>query len=311
MFIERPELSEFSAAWKTKSPTQSVEELASYSLETKRIPDPYYFLIDSDGDLFSPSARLKVKRIITTDSRVGRLELQAFEAISKWAKDEESGSIAWLSPPEAGIYPVSKIIISEIERVNGVKRIFNRAIVLDIDGTECLDMGQRLSSHSINRPFLTHLDQLRSTPIIMDTKMRTWVEIMEEAIPDQALWDRIRRGDEMRAKQEALAEAERIFKNYKPTIITTVSYDDENMQRAIFGMLGDKQGSCPIRLVSALSKGQTAFGVFSENSLTTLGGLNSKDPDFCISCPACGEEIRCVVKTGGSCPECGAVKRCG
>jgi len=150
---------------------------------------------------------------------------------------------------------------------------------------------------------------------VLDTNNKTWIEIMEQVIPDQVLWDSVRRGDEMRAKQEALAEAERIFKNYRPTYITTIatpsSGDDENMQRAIFGMLGDKQGSCPIRLASVLSKGQTALQVFSENSLIIGGTLNSKDPDYCISCPACGEAINCVVKTGGSCPKCGAIKKCG
>lgn len=310
MFVERPELSEFSAAWKSKAPTQVAEELASYSLETKRIPDPYYFSLDQDGDLFSPSAQLKVKRIINTTSRVGQLEAQAFDSISRWARNEESGAIAWISPPFPGVYSVSKVIISEIEIANGVKRILNRAIVLDIDENECLDLGQKLSGYSTNRPFLAHLDQLRSTAIIMDTKERSWIEVMEEIIPDQDPWDSVRRGDEMRAKQEALAEAEKIFKHYPSTYTAAVSYDDENMQRAIHGMLGDKQGSCPVRLVSALS-GQTAFQIFSENSLTIGGVITSKDPDFCISCPACEAEIRCVVKTGGSCPRCGAVKRCG
>ncbi len=271
--VDRPELSGFSQAWRTKAPSQAAEELASYSLETKRIPDPYYFLIDQDGDLFSPSAQIKVRSIIATNTRIGVLEAMAFDAISKWARQEESGAIAWLSPPEPGVYPTSKIIISEIEKANGAKRLLNRAIVLDIDKDECLGLGQRLGSYSTNRPFLNHSDELRSTPIILDTQQRVWTEIMEEVIPDAFLWNGVRRGDEIFAKQEALREAERIFgHNY---------YDDREMQQDMQRMLGEKSGSCPIRFTS--NKGQTAFQVFSSHSLEadSMGSLS-------FPCPACG-----------------------
>lgn len=253
--VERPELSSFNQAWKTKAPTQAAEELASYSLETKRIPDPYYFLLDRDGDLFSPSAQVKVKTIITTNTKVGRLEAQAFESISKWARENETGVIAWLSPPEPEIYPVSKIIISEIEQANGAKKLLNRAIVLDIDKDECLSLGQRLSGYSTNRPFLTHLDQLRSTPLLLDNNRR-WIEIMEEVIPDAILWDSVKRGEEILAKQQALQDAERIFGHGYT--------DDRQMQQDVKKMLGEKAGSCPVRFTLAYGS-QTAFQIFSSH----------------------------------------------
>ncbi|MBI3103488.1 hypothetical protein HYZ05_00950 [Candidatus Daviesbacteria bacterium] len=287
--------------------SQKAEEHASRVLETHRIPDPYYFLIDQDGDLFSPSAHLKVREKIDTSTRVGMLEAQAFQETSHWASGAEAGASAWVSPP--GHYPVSKIIISEIEKVNGVKRIFNRAIVLDINESECLDLGRRLSAYSLNQPFLTYSDQLRSTPIILDTKEKNWLEIMEEVMPDSFLWESIRRGDEVIAKQAALAEAERIFAKYRVPGRDHNDYaDNREMQRDMQSMLGDKPESCPPRLSSGA--GQTAFQVFSENALTFSSSAN-KDPDFCEVCPACEEIINCVVKTGSSCPKCGAVKRCG
>ncbi len=257
--------------------SQAAEEHASRVLETHRVPDPYYFLIDQDGDLFSPSALLKVKRSISTTLRVGVLEAQALGVISKWARDEQAGAIAWLSPPEEGIYPVSKVIISEIERVNGVKRILNRAIVLDIDGEECLDLGQRLSGYSTNRPFLTHLDQLRSTPIIMDTKNKTWIEIMEEVMPSSFLWKSVRRGDEVVAKQEALAQAQAILTKYSQSS----GFNDYDRDREMQKMLGDKPESCPPRASSGM--GQTAFQVFSSHSMESdsMGSLT-------FPCPACG-----------------------
>lgn len=265
MFVERPEITSFS---------QPAQELASRSLETKRIPDPYYFLIDPDGDLFSPSARLKVRKVIRTDSKVGVLEAQACDSISRWARNAEAGCIVWVSPPEPGIYPVSKIIISEIEKVDKIKRVFNRAIVLDIDESSCLHLGQRLGNYSTNQPFLGHLDQLRSTPIILDTTNKTWLEIMEDVVPNHLLWDSVRRGDEMRAKQEALEEAERIYTRYP----NDNSYDKQLEEQR---MLGDKPESCPPKASSVA--GQTAFQVFSSHSLEA----DSKGSLY-FPCPACG-----------------------
>ncbi len=254
--------------------SQTTEEHASRVLETHRIPDPYYFLIDKDGDLFSPSAHLKVKEKIDTSTGVGVLEAQAFETISKWAYGVESGAAAWISPPRP--YPVSKVIISEIVKMNGIKRVLNRAIVLDIDGRECLGLGQRLSSYSSNRPFLTHLEQLRSNPIIMDTTNKTWLEIMEEVMPNNPLWESVRRGEEMLAKQQALAQAEAILSKY-PQSSSFNNRRDREMQ----AMLGDKPESCPPRLSSGV--GQTAFQVFSSHSLESdsMGSLY-------FPCPACG-----------------------
>ncbi|GEM_PF-1277388 len=257
--------------------SQKAEEHASRVLETHRIPDPYYFLVDRDGDLFSPSAHVKVKTVTDTSSKIGILEAEAVEAISKWANNADSGAIAWLSPPSPGIYPVSKVIISEIEEVSGVKRVFNRAVVLDIDANECLRLGRELSQHSTNRPFLQHLDQLRSIPVVLDTKNRTWIEIMEEVIPDTTLWESVRRGDEILVKQEVLARAELIITKYSGFI----SFNNYGRDREMQGMLGDKSESCPPKSLS--SEGQTAFQVFSENSLEadSMGSLS-------FPCPSCG-----------------------
>lgn len=261
--VERPEITSFS---------QPAQELASRSLETRRIPDPYYFLIDPDGDLFSQSAQLKVKRVIRTDSKVGVLEAQAFNSIARWARNAEAGAIVWVSPPQP--YPVSKIIISEIEKVNKGKRVFNRAIVLDIDESKCLSLGRRLACYSLNQPFLAHPDQLRSTPIILDTTEKTWLEIMEEVIPDYLLWGSVRRGDEITSKQEALEQAERIYTRYSNGNSYNLEYEEQRM-------LGDKPESCPPRISSGI--GQTAFQVFSSHSLEvdSMGSLY-------FSCPACG-----------------------
>lgn len=265
-----------------------VEELASRIQETHRYPDPYYFLIDQDGDLFSPSHNLKVIDIINTDYEVGQLEREAFVAISSWSRRETKGAVAWISPPNP--YPVSKVIVSEIEFVNGIKRLFNRALVLDIDGRECLELGRNLARFSLNQPFLTSSEDLRATPIILDTT-RDWINILAEFITDTSQIEAIRTGRDIITKKAALAQAGVYY-----------SADLGSRPMMMREMLGDRAESCPP---------QTAFQVFSGNALSIgTGSLLMKDKDYCIRCGACGQEIRCVVRRGQKCPKCPAVRKC-
>lgn len=272
-----------------------VEELASRFQETHRIPDPYRFLIDADGDLFSPSHACKVISTINTDHMVGQLEKKAFMAISRWVREESQGAIAWVSPPNP--YPVSKVIISEIEYKDGSKRLFNRAIVLDINEEDCLELGRKLTRFSKEQPFLAGPEDLRATPIVLDTTKFSWNSILKSVNVDIKQIEDIETGQDIISKKAAVVEAEMIF-----------SMDSDKRSMMITKMLGDKPESCPPGLVS--TAGQTVFQIFAENALTFTGSLN-KDPDFCRSCPICGKEINCVVRSGQSCPECGAKKECG
>lgn len=298
------EITPFLKIWENKPQEQAVEEFASYSLEKQGKVDPYYFTVDQDGDLFSPSAHSKVKKSIRIETKIGRLETQAFNSISTWFRENSLGTIAWISPP-ADVYPVSKVIISSIEQKNGRKRLFNRSILFEWDEKDCLKFAQDLSEISQNRPLMTHLDQVRSTPLILDKDSKFWIYILEELIDDHTLWQTIRSGEDQLAKQEALEQAKSVFRelfSIRP-MVEKLNF----VRMRILPMLGNKPTSCRPNLSTS-----TASQIFSENSLTFISsGLVSKDSDFCISCPVCGEKINCVVKTGGSCPKCGAVKRCG
>ena len=304
--VERPEISSFITAWQSKPKEQVIEELASLSLETKRIPDPYHFLITRDGELFSPSAQCRIKDVVEDKTGpLGSLEYQAVCSIEEWAASSNEGAIAWVSPPHPGVYPASKIIISEIEHTKGNKKLFNRAIILDFGERKCLEFAQNLAQFSQNRPLLSQPDQIRSTPFILNTQGKSWINILEQLIDDPALWNGVRKGEDQRAKKEALREATRVQKDL---FIASEQYmfPSDETQMAVLQILGPKPGSCPIRF----ARRKTAFRTFSENA-RTFGGSISKDPDYCQNCPVCGGEIACVVRVGGSCPKCGAVKRCG
>ena len=299
---ERSEIASFIHTWSNKAKEQVVAELASYSLETKGIPDPYRFLIDQDGDLFSPSARTKVRNSIISETRIGRLEAQAFDAISIWFRENSLGTIAWISPPHPDIYPTSKIIISSIEEKNGRKRLYNRAILFDFNEAECLEIAQNLSEMSKERPLLSHLDEVRATPLILDTDSKSWLYILEELIDDPNLWESIRRGEDKKAKEEALIQARLV---HRSLFGATASVTEAKIM--LFEMLGDKPSSCPVLFNTARG---TAFQIFSENSLVVGGLSQSKDPDFCKNCPVCGEAINCIVRKGEQCPKCPAIRKC-
>ncbi len=306
--VERPEIASFINTWKSKPQEQVVEELASYSLETKGIPDPYYFTVSANGELFSPTAQCRIKDIVEDKTGpLGKLEYQAVLAIEQWAANSNDGSVVWVSPPHPGVYPTSKIIISEIEQNKGEKRLFNRAVKLDFDEKECLEFAQNLANMSQNRPLLQHLDQIRSTPFILNTHGNSWMYILQELIDDPALWQSIRNGEDQRAKKEALRQAVMVQKRLFTAPESIPSYSLQEDQMAVIQMLGPKSGSCPV-LFSA-GAGKTAFETFSGSSLT-FGGSTSKDKDYCNKCGACGEVIKCIVKRGGSCPKCKAVRKC-
>ncbi|MBI2196147.1 hypothetical protein HYU45_00900 [Candidatus Daviesbacteria bacterium] len=283
---------------------QFVEELASQSLETNRIPDPYHYTI-ADSELFSPTAHCRIRDTVEDrTSHLGQLEYQAVVATEQWAARSDKGISVWVSPPSPGVYPVTKIIVSEIEYANGVKRLFNRAILFDFSDRECMVLAWNLTSFTKNKPIFTDLDQVRATPLVLDTKDRSWIEILERLIYDPKLWEGIRQGEDKVAKKKALEQARTI---QKQLFFSTKPITYQEAQMAARQMIGSYPGSCPPRN----STGRTALRVFSENALTYVASSISRDPDYCRVCPICEKEINCVVKVGGSCPNCRAVKRCG
>lgn len=304
--IERSELKTFIPIWQRKPEEQRIEEMASYCQETKGIPDFYHYEIGLNGELFSPTAHCRIKDSVEEKAgHLGGLEYQAVVNLERWAGENSGGAAVWISPPYPGIYPDSKITIYEMEHRNGIKCLVNRTIIFEgMDSNWCLRLARGLASFSQGNPQILEVDSVRATPIFLKTHNTSWTYILEGLIEDPKLWESIRRGGDQVSKKEAIREA---------TMVQKELFGDKNaylpLEQGVLVMqriLGDKAVGCP-SLVRSL---KTAFQVFSENSLTYTSSI-SKDPDFCRNCPMCGKEINCVVRTGGSCPECGAVKRCG
>lgn len=268
------------------TPAQFAELLASLSLETNRVADPYSYLITPEGELFSPTAYCKVKDTVDDKtSPLGQLEYQAVLATEQWAASNNEGVSVWISPPKLGVYPTSKIIVQEIEYERGVKKIFNRAIVLDFDEEQCMRFAWNLTSFSRNKPIFRSLDEIRASPLILDTHNKSWIDILEKLIDTPQVWKMIRTGEDKLLKKEAIRQAAMVQKQFFAD--QRLSYSDE-AKMAVMQMLGQKSGSCPPR---PGSRRRTAFQVVSASALTiSSGGFAESDSkgERTFPCPACG-----------------------
>lgn len=280
----RPEITSFINNWIGKPKEQVVEELSSYVLETKRIPDSYCFTADEDGDLFHPQAQSKVVNFVIRDNFVGELEGQAFDTISSWFKQNDTGLIAWISPPYLGVYPVSKIIISEIECIGNEKRLNNWAILVDFDQKRCLKFAQDLASFSKNNPLFQYSEQVRTTPLVLDTQAGDWISILEELIDNPNLWKDIRDGRGREAKQEAIERAQMV----RRSLFGAFGGPTEG-KKMLLEMLGNRASSCP--LVFA----KTGFQLFSDSSAIVGVSISLESDQYGsleFSCPKCNKTNR-------------------
>lgn len=275
--------------------TQVIEEIASCTAESNRIPDPYIFTLTPQGELYSPSAKTKVKDSISLDTYTRRLEYQALEAVEKWARESKRGVIMWVSPPssEEG-YLTSKVIVHELIEHEGQKAVFNRAIVLDIDEERCLEFAQDLARFSNDRLLLSSLDEVRRSPISFNCPQH-WTYILEEFLPDLSLKN-VRSGEDLKLKEEYLTQARKI---YERELAKSRRVDIKLVyQEAARLMFGKNPLSCPPKFTESLFE-------FAWAHALPINRLLDREW-FCKKCPVCKEEINTVVKPGERCP----VKRC-
>lgn len=251
---------------------QAVHEIASCIQELHRETDYYHFIEDRDGDLYSPTAKCKIKNVIYRNNYIGELEDQAFNEINRWFKESREGTVVWISPMHLVYYPYdSKIIVSEIRHHQDKKTLINRAIVLDMNGWECLGMAQALADRSINRPYLESVHAVRSTPLFLSPN--NWIDIMSEVILDSKLWHKVRTGQDIREQVKALQQAQKVYRGEIDIPVGSLS--------------------CPVNF-----GGLTAFRAFFDNAVV----LENTFP-----CPKCERGIpsgRGIT----TCPHCGARK---
>lgn len=302
-----PETAAFVEVWNTKPldhKPQVVEEIASWVAETQGIPDLYYFQADRDGDIYSPAAKRKVSEAILREGYIGSVEGQTFDRLNEWFKRNEQGVAVWISPIYKGVYPDLKIVISEIEKRGSEKLLSNRAIIFDYNEQQGLNFAKALAQFSLNKPTFTTNEQVRSTPVILDTSDAHWTDILQNLTGCSEIWEMIRREDDKKAKASMLANADVWYEKQfgsdrwvanKPNLANNI----------LLSMLGTRPTSCPELLkrgrVDSLGN-LTPFQFFFESST-----LLKKYPDF--PCP--NESCDQIIESGKGieeCPKCHAKK---
>lgn len=310
---------EFIRTWRNTHVRQFREEAASFSLETHRIPDPYQYILDQDGDLFSLAAKRKIRDVVRVGSYIGQVELNALDRISQLTRQNKSGVIVWISPPHPEAYPDLKIVVSEIQERGSQRLILNRAIIFDFDSETALKFAKALSGRSIEKPSFENNEQVRARPFMLDISDAHWTDILQDLVGQSEIWEMIRSGEDVKAKNIALKQAEELYSYLYPTVGHEQA--SAKAQALIGAMIGSYDPSCPTLLK------QSALQTVLRSSLVsrfTAGGKIDidnvpawrKDPShpmYCIHCGACGEEIKVVVLEGEQCPaknSCSAVREC-
>lgn len=144
-------------------PSQLVENIASDSHETRRIPDPYIFLV-KDKKLLTPNGAI-IENNIRNDSSLDSAELKAFLEIQSWAESSSEGTAFWFSPPFPGKYDKGKVVASQIlHDYDKQKILFNRNIVLDVNTKTILLIANNISEIT-SSDLITDPELLRQTPI--------------------------------------------------------------------------------------------------------------------------------------------------
>ena len=272
------ELRAFVPNWEGKPQEQKAQELASYSLESRGIPDVWLWSLGPDGKLRTEDGRIiEEEKGILREGYPYSLEFQGLLQIQDLIRKKNEGFVAWISPRIPIIYPDdSKIIVSEIIPSEGEKKIFNRLMLFNISPADCVRLARALGENPESP------DDLRRNPIFLGS---TWINLLlalREITDTSKVEKDIREGKDIEAKRIAVAQSREIVRR-DPTLRNVLSL-------APSGFFGPLPSGCPPR---------GAFSALSENAFR-LGSFECPNPNCKRRIPS-GRGITV-------CPHCGARK---
>lgn len=259
---------------------QFIEERASHSLETRRIPDPYWFWVDSSGKLTASDGQL-IESSIEKTSFVGQLEFQAFLRIQEWVQENSEGVAFWVSPK--GPYATTKIIASEIVFVRDRKLLFNTAIILDsLNTKDCVRLVNNFSSREFSS-----VEEVRANPVFVRLPVgMPWHRVLEEHTAAPDVLRQIKDGGYIELKQKTLRQIEEILDQLPSQTQTLVYTKSSSAYSSVFenqlrqaGLVGEHPDSC--------SYLPTAFSLFFNHSLQKW----EYHPGSCVVCGATGIQV--------------------
>ncbi len=270
---------------------QIVQEAASYTQETRRIPDPYFFYFDEiQRKLTPPGSSVPIENFIRKSTYIDILEAEAFEKIQNMVGEHQSGLIIWLSPP-TNVYhdsKTTKIIIGEIQTeidnsavTSPTKMILNRAIILNWSLTESIQFARELTGNYYSEC------QLRKTPFYKPANESQIVNRLLLSRTDQMKM--IESGYDIETKSESLAKIDSLGNTINVYRNDTSAFE-ERLYAAIKskGLVGNFRPRCEL------------------NAFALLGGSGISTGES-FDCPKC----RNPIPSGRGievCPSCGAKK---
>lgn len=262
------------------------DSLASDVLESRRIPDPYYFEITNDSRILYPPTQRDIETYIDTSNPVFEKESQAFKKIKEAIREKRADLFVWITPPHPDHYPVLKIVISKIVKNKGKRVLFNRALVSNtIDRNRILDTANKLGILSENCPLFTDLENLRSCPIFLNIDLEEFVLQTLEPL------DNVKRQIEIIRTNGDLA-----IKLQTKRQIRAILEQEEGLLR-LNKLFGNFQRSCPTKNNLKI----TPFTLFFANAQSIL-------TEKSFPCPKCEMPIPSGFGIE-TCPHCGAQKK--
>ena len=242
------------------------------------------------------------------------LENHAFELIEFWAIQQFSKNLAWFSPPdEKHGYTEARLVVSEIEKSENETRITCRAFCLPYSEDECLNLAKEIAETSDhNMVGINSGDALRKYPVYFNPpENQTWEEYLEEKIKEPKIWEKIKNGEDIKNKDEALKLSTPIVEKYFDLIMADKkAYEyvliGASMEKEMFlsgGVIFQSSGSCGVSNQGALEIFKRNPGIF--NSVFTKATMSTQERSF--SCPKCNKAIPSGLGIT-VCPHCGARK---
>jgi hypothetical protein len=255
--------------------------LASWLMETQGKPDSYSF-IRRDGKLLDPTTGKPISTFIRRDSYIGFADGVAFDKIEAFSRQELNKPIIWISPSYGDIYPVSKIIVSEIVG----DQLQNWSIKLNCDNDMCIKLANTLEG--FEKYNLS--EQVRLHPIVWDIPNdKSWVDELSQIFFDEPELIQANTEQAQKDKEEALRQADDIIFLYQNAGSDSPTIHGEIQTLVQNGAIGTATLSCPSMLAGEYMTSQ------------------SGELKFVRQCGDCGVFINKLIGKGYKCTECGGI----
>lgn len=263
------------AKWRDKDKPQIVADFASALIENREAP------LEDRINTFSLTFNEleELARGLRHETAQDELENQGVSGVVDWAKRNEFGKAIWISSPSEE-YSESRFIIFSIASEGGQKIVTLRPICGKQDKLFCLSISEQIAAFSpVDLPPLTSVDDLRKTVIPFDPKpYPDWIAFMEDVFGKSAIWEKIRKGDDIKQRLAATKVAEEIIGNNIAYISSAHTPREQVAVGAMleweaerYGIRIQTSGSCGISNVMVLNSldRESPFSALYSGDITT------------------------------------------